>query len=76
MQRAAHLACKRKRGSLTTYRLKAPPGKRLPNLKFILVVAATDLFVVSKVLPKEVLMLLSLTAITLTQRNLKLKGTV
>jgi hypothetical protein len=31
---------------------------------------------VSKVLPKEVLMLLSLTAITLTLRNLKLKGTV
>jgi RNA polymerase sigma-32 factor len=41
VQRAAHLACKGKRGSLTTYRLKAPPGKRLPNPKIILVVAAS-----------------------------------
>lgn len=40
VQSAAHLGCKGKRGSLTTYRLNAPPGRRLRNLKIIRAVAA------------------------------------
>jgi RNA polymerase sigma-32 factor len=56
VQRAAHLACARKRESLTTGRVKALPDKRFCNPKIVGAVAAGA---IGRVLPKDVLMLLS-----------------